>query len=148
MRWALPICETQYKRVKVDYLGLRGDVHRFRVSSLSRPGYTHLVLVQLSSLFNKRINLDAQKLIYEGLVKAYSTDEWFKYGGCAYYHTQLGVALRPEFRQPMYPQHDCVVSHTEWAVLDLLARLGPGVLRENFSTVLSFDDDRQKYVFG
>lgn len=148
MRWCLPICELQYKQVKVDYLGFRGDSHRFRVSSLSRPGISHLVYVQLSYKFNRRINLTPEKLIYEGLVKAYSTDEWFTYGGCNYYHTQFNVALKPEFRKPMYPQHDCVVSHTELAVLDLLARVGPGVLKDNFSAVMYWNDDSNMYKFS
>lgn len=139
MRWCPSICLAQYSQVQVRYLGLRNNIHRFRVSSLSRPGLTHLVQVQLSDKFNKLLSPSPEFLLYNGIAKVHSTDEFFLYGGCAYNHTKLGCALFSEFRPPHSPDHDFLTCHTELAVLDLLSRLGPGVLRSNFSKVLSWN---------
>lgn len=143
--FCLDICEYQYKLVKVEYLGERDNRHRFRVSSLSRPGMNHIVHVQLSHKYNMMRKVTPKEMVYEGLVRIYSSDEWFKFGGCAYNCTVLNAALYPFFRAPKTRDHDYVMSHTGLAVLDLISRMGAGVLKENFSRVMVFNESEGRY---
>lgn len=144
MRFLPPECSAHSREVSVTYSGFDPyfGVHTFRVSSLSRP-LTHIVQVSVSQFYDAKET--PESLLRRGLVKVYSSDEFFTYGGCAYNCTQFSSALYPEFRAPRTPDHDYLCSHTLLAVLDTICRMGPGELEDSFTSVLHFNDSTLHY---
>lgn len=147
-QWAKDICDEQWKMVKVTYRRYdKGSVYGghlvFGAESLSRPGMSHSVYIQTTPRYammdeNVRRGLTPQDLIHNHLVRVWSSDEFYKFGGCQYNQTVMGNALIPEFRQPK-PEHDYEVSHSLWAVLAAFLE-SEGADRENFSRVMVFDN--------
>lgn len=144
MKFTPAICEAHSREVSVTYSGFdqRTGIHEFRVSSLSRP-LTHIVQVRVSDRFHS--NETPESLLTKGLVRVYSSDEFFTYGGCAYNTTRFNSAIYPEFRVPRTPDHDYLCSHTLLAVLDTICRIGPNELEESFSRVLTFNESTNHY---
>lgn len=138
-------CESHAKMVTVTYAGMRDNKHRFRVSSLSRPGMTHIVHLAVSHKFNMLRSKSPREVLEEGFVRCWSSDEFFKYGGAAYNLTVLNAALYPFFIAPRTSDHNYICSHTLLAVLDLVCRLGSDVLQENFSRVMVFNEEEGRY---
>lgn len=144
--WCKSICEEDARLVRVRYLGCWDGVHKFRVSSLSRYWKEHTVEVRLSGKFNSTRVSSSEELVNRRLLKIWSSDEFFKYGGCAYNLTMVECALRPFFIAPRTSDHDYMVSHTALAVLDLLRGVGPGVLRSSYSVDMRFVGDRYEVI--
>lgn len=137
-RFLPPMCQAHALEVRVSYDGFRDDVHHFSVSSLSTNN-TWDVQVKLSHRLDMTGNLSPEQLCQGGLVRIFSNDPFFWYGGAAYNATVNNYGLVPCFIAPRYANHDYGMSHTAYAVLQLISRLGGGVLETSFSKVLRWN---------
>lgn len=154
MRYCLDICEEQSRMVKVTYsrydkTSVLGSHFVFTVSSLSRPGKTHVVYIAANPRYYIDYPTDQREAVEGGYLKLWSSDEWYKYGGCAYFETQAGIAMLPEFRVPTESAHDCFISHTVMAAVDFFLKYfgkeEESAVKEGFSKVMVWFDDDQKY---